>query len=59
MTEFPENNYVQFYGFYFNQVKEPFVIEALNSGKSYGKKDDKETEEKTTTDTAAKKSETK
>jgi outer membrane protein len=35
------------------------VIEALNSGKSYGKKNDKESDEKTTTDTVTKKSELK
>ena len=35
------------------------VIDALNSGKSYGKKNDKESDEKTTTDTVTKKSEMK
>lgn len=37
MTEFPENNYVQFYGFYFEMVKEPFVIEALSSNDARNK----------------------
>lgn len=31
MTVFPEYNFAQLYGFYFEGVKEPFVIEAINS----------------------------